>query len=64
MTDYPQASSFLKPMPRYPMGEICKLLPNDQLNDLALVKAFRNAFVSIYLNYTGNAPECLDLDQE
>ena len=64
MTDYPAPSSFLKPMPRYPMGEICKLLPTDQLNDLALVKAFRNAFVSVYLNFTGNAPKCLNLEEE
>ena len=62
MVDYPNAADFLKPLPAYPMKEICKLLNNDKLNDPDLVKSFRNAFYSIYLNYTGNAEKCVNLN--
>ena len=64
MTDYPNPSSFLKPMPRYPMKEICKILDTDQVDDLNLIKTFKNAFYSIYLNYTGNCPKCIEIDQD
>lgn len=64
MTDYPNPSNFLKPMPKLPMKEICKILNTDQLNDPDLVQLFKTAFFSIYLNYTGNAPECIDLDAD
>lgn len=62
MTDYPNESNFLKPMPRYPMKEICKILETDQLNDPDLVKLFRDGFYSIYLNYTNDAPDCVNIE--
>ena len=61
MNDYSTASNLLAALPRYPMREICKLLPTDRLADLDLIRAFRNAFFSVYVNYTGNAPDCLSL---
>lgn len=64
MTDYPAPSSFLKPMPGYPMKEICKFLTTDQLDDINLVKSFKNAIYSIYLNYTGTAPTCINLNSD
>lgn len=57
MVNYPYESSFLAPLPAYPVREFCGRL-NEKFNDTQLLIQLQSA-VSIYTNFTGNT-KCLD----
>jgi lysosomal Pro-X carboxypeptidase len=54
MTDYPNAASFLQPMPAYPIKELCKKLTSPDKEDKPLLEDIYQG-LSVYLNYTGTA---------
>jgi lysosomal Pro-X carboxypeptidase len=63
MTDYPNAATFLQPLPAYPMKETCKLLTNPNQDDKALLLDVFNA-VSIFYNYTGWNSDCNTIEAD
>lgn len=60
MTDYPNAATFLAPLPAYPMKELCKKLPNPNQDDKSLLLDIFEA-ISIFTNYTGSGGNCNSL---
>ncbi|GER41869.1 serine carboxypeptidase S28 family protein [Striga asiatica] len=58
MTDYPTSSNFLKPLPAYPVKQMCKAIDNVKTGN-TFEKLYRAA--SVYYNYTGQA-KCFDLN--
>ncbi|KAL6012825.1 hypothetical protein ACLOJK_003314 [Asimina triloba] len=61
MVDYPYPSSFMMPLPAYPIKEVCKKIDGN-LNETDLLDRIF-AGVSIYYNYTGDA-DCFDLSDD
>ena len=57
MMDYPYPTTFLMPLPGYPVHEVCKVimarLTQDSPNEKNIVHAIAGG-VNIYNNYTGN----------
>lgn len=53
MTDYPNEGDLLKPLPPYPIGQVCRFLNNSNATDEQLVQQVANG-LSIYFNYTGS----------
>uniref|UniRef100_A0AC35GMG2 Uncharacterized protein n=1 Tax=Panagrolaimus sp. PS1159 TaxID=55785 RepID=A0AC35GMG2_9BILA len=56
MTDYPYSSSFLQPMPAWPVEESCKGLMATDNSDEGLVQGLYN-IANVYYNGTGNLNE-------
>jgi len=60
MVNYPQPSTFLMPLPAWPLNETCKQVSNPNLEGFELLKAMFNA-VSVFQNYTGKI-KCFDIN--
>jgi len=58
MADYPYPTTFLGPMPGYPVKEACKYFSNN-MADLQILTAVKSA-ISIYYNYSGQAQWCFN----
>lgn len=61
MVDYPYPSSFLMPLPAYPIKEVCGQIDSHPNGTSVLDRIFSG--VSIYYNYTGSV-KCFDLDDD
>merc|ERR1719495_1082512 len=60
--DYPYPSSFLAPLPAYPVNAACKSLQQEYKEDKVLLTHIFSS-VSVYFNYTGKA-KCLNIQDE
>ncbi|XP_064539391.1 lysosomal Pro-X carboxypeptidase [Drosophila montana] len=58
MVNYPYNSSFLAPLPAYPVRQFCYYLKDLQPNDTELLASMASA-LAVYTNYTG-ASKCVD----
>ncbi|XP_030382918.1 lysosomal Pro-X carboxypeptidase [Scaptodrosophila lebanonensis] len=58
MANYPYNSSFLAPMPAYPVRQVCFYLKDLHENDADLLNAISSA-LAVYTNYTASV-KCLD----
>ncbi|XP_058081778.1 uncharacterized protein LOC131229781 isoform X1 [Magnolia sinica] len=61
MVDYPYPSSFMMPLPAYPIKEVCSKIDSYPNGTDVLERIF--AGVSIYYNYTGDV-KCFDLGDD
>ncbi|XP_016994255.2 lysosomal Pro-X carboxypeptidase [Drosophila takahashii] len=59
MVNYPYASSFLAPLPAYPVRQVCYYLKDLHTTDADLLHAMSSA-LAVYTNYTGSS-KCLDI---
>ncbi|SPP82232.1 lysosomal Pro-X carboxypeptidase [Drosophila guanche] len=59
MVNYPYNSSFLAPLPAYPVRQVCFYLKDLHQNDADLLHAMASA-LAVYTNYT-NSAKCLDI---
>lgn len=62
MGNYPYPTSFLNPMPKWPVSAVCDRLSIKKPSQKQAVASLANA-VQIFFNYTG-AVKCLDLNAE
>jgi lysosomal Pro-X carboxypeptidase len=62
MVDYPYPSSFLEPLPGWPIEQFCFYLKDEIGNDEDLLRSLFTA-VSVYFNYT-QTKHCLNLSQD
>ncbi|KAL9672083.1 hypothetical protein QQ045_028331 [Rhodiola kirilowii] len=53
MTDYPTASNFLKPLPAYPVKQMCKAIDDPTAGNDTFAKLYGAA--NVYYNYSGDA---------
>ena len=53
MTDYPYSSSFLQPMPAWPVEASCKGLMSTDNSDTGLIQGLYN-IANVYYNTTGD----------
>lgn len=60
MVNYPYPTSFLAPLPGYPVREFCKKFQNISANGKDLLKQLHES-ISVYFNYTGKE-KCLNFD--
>ncbi|RWS31159.1 lysosomal Pro-X carboxypeptidase-like protein, partial [Leptotrombidium deliense] len=60
MVDYPNPSSFLAPLPAYPIKETCQRLRNPNQSDKPLLQDLYKA-LSVFYNYTGET-KCNDIE--
>ncbi|KAM8716190.1 hypothetical protein ACLKA7_003125 [Drosophila subpalustris] len=58
MTNYPYNTTFLAPVPAYPVRQVCFYLKDLHLNDTDLIHSLASA-LAVYTNYTG-AEKCVD----
>ena len=59
MTNYPYPSSFLNPVPAYPVRVMCGYLNKELPNEEQLLQSIYEG-LNIYTNYTGKL-KCLDI---
>ncbi|XP_064636783.1 lysosomal Pro-X carboxypeptidase-like isoform X2 [Lineus longissimus] len=62
MINYPYATSFLEPVPAWPVIAACDQISRSSYSEADLMKALFKT-VSIYFNYTGSA-KCLNISQQ
>ncbi|ALC38629.1 CG2493 [Drosophila busckii] len=58
MANYPYNSSFLAPLPAYPVRQLCYYLKDLAANETELINSMASA-LAVYTNYTGTTP-CMD----
>ncbi|MQL96886.1 hypothetical protein Taro_029569 [Colocasia esculenta] len=61
MVDYPTAANFMKPLPAYPVKEMCKIIDRSPAGVDKLTKAI--AAAGLYYNYTGSQT-CFQIGNE
>ncbi|XP_053417134.1 lysosomal Pro-X carboxypeptidase isoform X2 [Nycticebus coucang] len=59
MVDYPYPSSFLQPLPAWPIKVVCQYLKNPNVSDSLMMQNIFQA-LNIYYNYSGEA-QCLNV---
>lgn len=62
MVNYPYPTSFMNPLPAWPIQETCKPLSKPKLQGLELLNQIREA-AGVFYNYSGQA-DCFSLDSE
>jgi lysosomal Pro-X carboxypeptidase len=64
MTDYPYPTSFLKPLPGWPVRAACQYISDLQhfKTDRALLLGVFKA-ISVYYNYTGQVEDCFNITE-
>ncbi|XP_012370488.2 lysosomal Pro-X carboxypeptidase [Octodon degus] len=61
MMDYPYESSFMQPLPAWPIKVVCQYLKNPNVSDLLLLQNIFQA-LNVYYNYSGQA-KCLNISE-
>ncbi|XP_037378946.1 lysosomal Pro-X carboxypeptidase isoform X2 [Talpa occidentalis] len=61
MVDYPYATSFLQPLPAWPIKVVCQFLKDPSVSDVQMLQNISQA-LNIYYNYSGQA-KCLNMSE-